>query len=290
MRARLWTILGASVVVFAGASSCAQGSSISTGGSGPGGSGGAGPGPTSTTGDPTTNPTSSTGDTTTGTTSTGDTTTSTTSTTATTSTGSSCTENPCKLTPPQCGCAAGEQCSLVGVNRQCIPAGNVGQGQDCGASDCSVGLQCIQTTPTVATCMAFCEDDNDCVAPGGLCVVTLSDGMGGSIPDATLCTENCNPISNVGCPVAGTSCQVGQESTGLMRFLTFCTEAGNKTQYALCNPSANDCAPGYGCFNDGIDDLCLKYCDFGNGGVCPAGASCFDIQVQIGNTFYGACY
>ena len=206
--------------------------------------------------------------------------------------GPACTEDPCKLTDPQCGCMDDQQCSIVGTARKCVAEGTVAVGQPCGIQKCGPTLLCVQTTPSVSTCNEFCDDDADCQAPGGLCIRTLNDGMGGSIPDVTLCTEGCDPTTSAGCPVSGTSCQLGKEAMGQMRFFTFCSGAGTKTQMQACVPANDECAPSFGCFNIGTmaspDNVCLKYCKV-FGAPCPGLALCQDIGATIGPDSYGAC-
>lgn len=200
--------------------------------------------------------------------------------------GPACSEQPCKLTTPQCGCDPNEQCTVDATGRSCIPEGNVPWGQPCSGDNCAPGLLCLQTTTTEATCGKFCASDADCTAPGGLCILKLNDGSGGEIPNVTMCTDNCNPLTNVGCAVGG--CQVLQETSGLLRFLTLCVEAGTGTQAAPCVGN-EDCAPTFGCFNDGVSDLCLKWCNLA-APSCPAATSCVDVAVSLGGINYGVCY
>lgn len=209
--------------------------------------------------------------------------------------GGACNETPCKLVSPQCGCAAGEMCQIDGTGaRACLPAGNVPIGGICDIdNDCAPGGICLATTPTISTCGEFCSTDAQCTAPGGLCAVKLNDGSGGQVPGVTLCSENCNATTNVGC-AAGTGCTFGREAAGQMRLFTTCREAGSGTQNSSCTDDT-DCAATYGCFNTGSVNECLKYCNV-NAASCPAGASCTPItigndavEVIIGNVTYGAC-
>ena len=225
-------------------------------------------------------------------TSTGSNTTSTGSSPTSTSSGPVCAEDPCKLTIPQCGCAAGEQCSLDAAGRACIPAGNTANGQECVGAECGPGLLCIKTAANVSTCGKFCDVDSDCVAPGGLCIIGLNDGAGNPIPGVTMCTENCDPTTNIGCPAAGTACEVAQESAGQMRFLTHCTASGAGQQGAICVTGA-DCAPKFSCFNTNNPAAvkCLKNCKASAPNGCPAGTTClfFMTPELVGNEEYGAC-
>jgi hypothetical protein len=201
-----------------------------------------------------------------------------------------CAETPCKLVAPQCGCASGESCTIDGTasgTRLCVPAGSVAIGGQCmGGSTCAPGGFCIYASATIATCVEFCASDSDCTAPGGLCAVTLNSSSG-QIPNVTLCSENCDPTTNVGCPVTGMACQVLQESTGLKRSYTRCGAAGTGTQGASCM-STSTCAPTYGCFSiNSNPSTCVKYCKVG-GAACPGTATCSPVGT-IGSTGYGIC-
>ncbi|MDC3956290.1 hypothetical protein [Polyangium jinanense] len=209
--------------------------------------------------------------------------------------GGACGETPCKLVSPQCGCAAGEMCTIDGTDvRACVPAGSVPIGGLCDIdNDCAAGGICLATTPTISTCGEFCSTDAQCTAPGGLCVVKLNNGSGGQVAGVTLCSENCNATTNVGC-AAGTGCTFGREAAGQMRLYTTCREAGSGTQNSACTDDT-DCAATYGCFNTGSVSECLKYCNV-NAASCPSGATCTPItigndqvEVIIGNVTYGAC-
>lgn len=240
------------------------------------------------------NPATTGSNTTTGpdTTSTGSSPTSTSSGPTSTSSGPACAEDPCKLTVPQCGCAPGEQCSVDGSGIACSPMGNTGNGQACTGFDCSPGLLCVNTTASVSTCAKFCDSDSDCTAPGGLCIIGLNDANQNPIPGVTLCTENCDPTTNIGCPVGGTACEVAQENGGQMRFLTHCAPAGAGQQDAVCVSSA-DCAPKFDCYNTTNPTAvkCLKNCKASAPNGCPAGTACqfFATPVIVGGEEYGAC-
>jgi hypothetical protein len=178
-----------------------------------------------------------------------------------------------------------------------VGEGAVAWGQSCGAgAECAPGLLCVltdPTPPTVSTCAKFCEVDGDCTAPGGLCILGLNDGSGGLIPDVLLCTEDCSPVTNVGCPIAGTACQLGKEQDGLGRLFTRCGPAGAGTQNAAC-ATTDDCAAGYGCITpQGSNAVCLRWCNVAQPS-CPGITTCVPLtidgaNVQIGAVQYGAC-
>jgi hypothetical protein len=240
MRSRLLFTFSAVALGALGVGSCATGSTFV------GGAGGDGTGAVTTT---TTH--------TTGTHSSSSSTGSATSSSSTSSSGSGCSESPCKLTSPQCGCGAGMAFSITGTSRACAAAGTTAQGQTCvGPTDCKAGLLCVGGG-TAGICDKFCNTDADCA--GAICALELSDGLGGSIPNATLCTNTCDLPTNTGCP-SGTECQLGQEQSGQMRFFTFCTSSGTAGAHQSCT-IPEDCAPTFGCFSSMI---CLQYCFVGS--------------------------
>jgi hypothetical protein len=113
--------------------------------------------------------------------------------------------------------------------------------------------------------------------------------MGMPIPDVKLCSTNCEPATNVGCP-SGTACNLAQETEGQMRILTLCSVAGAGTTGDTCLDNT-DCAPNYGCLGDagGGNLVCLEYCRVG-ALDCPAG-NCipFSTPVLLGSVEYGTC-
>ncbi len=207
----------------------------------------------------------------------------------------SCSESPCKLVLPQCGCVTGQGCYLNGSTPMCSAAGIAGEGATCtGLGTCSPGLACLTlssgTTP-VNECNRFCASDTDCRGAGSLCVVTLNDGSGGAIPGVTLCSHSCDPRTSTGC-VTGASCQIFQESTGAMRFFTDCAApVGTGGQGAACTASS-DCRRGYGCV--GMPGMCMKYCDAPGmvaAGGCGASQACYGFMTPlvVAGTEYGVC-
>ncbi len=217
-----------------------------------------------------------------------------TSSSTSTTSGGTCSDSPCKLTAPQCGCPSGQECTIASFMRACAPSGTATQGQACtGTGSCAPGLLCVGGG-TTGVCDMFCSVDMDCSATGGICALTLSDGTAmGSIPNATLCSGNCNVITSSGCPLAGTGCQLGQEQTGQMRWLSYCASAGSNGSEQTC-ASASDCLPGYGCLNNGVSDVCLQYCDTSDinacGGLgCGALTDANSNPIVIHGVTLGAC-
>lgn len=204
----------------------------------------------------------------------------------------SCTESPCRLVSPQCGCGAGEGCSVSGSGaRGCSAAGTALEGQACtGPSSCQAGMLCIGAGGAQAFCARFCNRDADCTGgPGSLCLLTLDDGSGGALPGVTLCTVSCNATSSAGCG-AGMACAVLQESSGAMRWLTSCRAAGTATTGGACSTD-DDCAPGHFCADAGFGNECIRYCTYPSGFECSFGScNAFTTPVIVGGTEYGYCY
>lgn len=198
-----------------------------------------------------------------------------------------CEEDPCKLTLPQCGCAAEQMCALIPAGgRECIDAGTVAPGETCAAGQCTPGHVCVDNqTNGPPFCHEFCDADDDCSPPGGLCVLTVGN-------DADpVCSQNCDPISGVGCSISGMKCDLGQEAGGQMRFFTRCTGAGTLGQGEICT-SQSQCAAGLSCFNINgqPDKQCLTWCNPASPN-CPVSTTCgsFGPPILIGVLEYGAC-
>ena len=210
--------------------------------------------------------------------------------------GGTCTESPCRLTSPQCGCAAGQGCYLAAGARVCATSGAGGEGTACtSSSSCQVGLDCINYSldPAVrlAQCGRFCSTDANCSGGGSLCLGELSDGAGGTLPGVRLCTRSCNAFRNTGC-ATGLSCQIYREAGGSMRFLTECAgPSGTGRTDAPCIDNT-DCAGGYACFGAaGGVGSCLHWCNLGTGIGCSGLELCEALvtPVLIGGVSYGVC-
>jgi hypothetical protein len=207
---------------------------------------------------------------------------------ASSSSGGVCAEDPCKLVSPQCGCEAGEACSVDGSGqRACLPAGTAALGQACDASTgCAAGAACIGYGPTLNSCSAFCDTDADCEPPGGLCTISV-----GAIPGVTFCSANCDLVSSTGCELAGLSCQFGvRDATDPF---TLCAPSGNGVQDTPCTETS-ECAPGFLCLQTQVDERCFKWCDVAlqdclGGLTCQAVEIAAGVPLVIGNITYGAC-
>jgi hypothetical protein len=206
------------------------------------------------------------------------------------STATMCDEDPCKLAAPQCGCGAGEMCTLDDMLAiGCGPAGSVALGQKCDLmNDCAPGGHCAGVAKAQGYCVEFCDVDADCGA--ALCLINLNDASGNPVPGVTFCTSDCTPGTNVGCAV-GLSCLVGKEQAGQMRTFGSCRGSGSGAHGATCM-SSDDCSPGANCFvlNDAnMTRLCLEYCNIASP-VCPGNTQCTDLKLNYKGIDWGACY
>lgn len=201
---------------------------------------------------------------------------------------STCSESPCRLVAPQCGCAAGEGCYLSGGTRVCVTAGTTAVGARCDTTQCQPGAICVNIASTGAStpiCHRVCATDGDCPGTGALC---LGGIMGSS--DKT-CTVDCDPATQTGCPT-GTACDFFTESMGAMRTLTDCTApVGTGGQNASCT-ATSDCQKGFTCLtvSTGVKQ-CLHWCRLPAGSECPGLTDCFGFTTPIiwNSTEYGVC-
>jgi len=208
--------------------------------------------------------------------------------------GGSCSESPCRLAPPQCGCPAGQGCYLDSSSaRICGTPGPETEGRACsGTTACQPGLLCISLAST-GFCSRFCSTDADCTGgAGSLCILTLDDGSGGALPGVKLCTQQCDPtsLSPSGCP-SGLGCALYEETEAPMRLFTGCRPAGTAGTGASCT-NTDDCATGHFCADPaGLGDECVRYCRYPGGG-CGSGQVCNDFSepIVVGGVEYGFCY
>jgi hypothetical protein len=203
---------------------------------------------------------------------------------------STCSEDPCKLTLPQCGCASGEKCTWAADTGSCTADGNTDPGSACNAANtCKAGSHCLNVG-SLAVCKKYCADDTHCDAPGGLCVLQVD--MTPGVPyQQKWCSDNCDPPSGVGCDAPNAKCELGKEQDGLMRYFTLCLPAGAGLDGAPCPNGYADCADGFGCIGLDIDmnPICLQWCNLATPS-CQAGAcTTFTPPVSVGNVTYGAC-
>ena len=205
-----------------------------------------------------------------------------------------CSDTPCRLISPQCGCPTGQGCFLSGTTRACANLGTLAEGDPCStATDCSAGTMCLNagdSTTVFNICTRHCATDSDC-ATDSLCVYELNDGTGTPIPGVRLCSHACDIVRQTGC-TAGTYCVGYRESTGAMRRFTDCsTPEGSGGRGATCVTNT-DCQGGYACVDTGgTSDQCLHLCETATGVGCISGESCssFSTPYILNGDEIGAC-
>jgi len=102
------------------------------------------------------------------------------------------------------------------------------------------------------------------------------------------CSDNCDPVSNVGCNVPGSKCLASLSSTNVG--FSVCVGSGSGTQGQACT-DPDDCAAGFNCAN--IDSVlqCARYCNV-NSPQCMGVETClpYSTPLIIGSIEYGVCY
>jgi len=206
-----------------------------------------------------------------------------------------CTESPCRLVSPQCGCAAGQACYMAGMSRACTTEGTAAVGTTCaGAGGCVAGAACLGVSADPATsltqCYPHCDTDADCSA-GSLCNAVNDSATMMAIPGVGVCSSNCDLRSNSGC-ATGARCHVFREEAGAMRWHTDCIgPQGTGGQGASCT-NVLDCQPGFLCTGTAGATRCLRWCsNVGSTIGCGSLEICygFGTPISIRGTTYGVC-
>lgn len=222
-----------------------------------------------------------------------------------------CARTPCDILS-QCGCT-NAQAPVCDLDFNQLPVGattcraNLLNGTEtttCSATNtCGPLHVCV-----VGRCRKYCDDDNDCAGPGGICLIKLTYGNPPmDIPMAPLtCTTDCNPVTttNATCP-ANWACHIYVDDptpppggqTGDERYLTDCDSQGGVGVGGACT-SNRSCNAGLDCINlnpGGLQCHPTCVCPGGNcaGGSCPGGTgSCrgYTTPVVINGVTYGACF
>ncbi|AKF07246.1 hypothetical protein [Sandaracinus amylolyticus] len=204
---------------------------------------------------------------------------------------STCSESPCRLVGPQCGCATGQACYHSGATALCATAGGGTEGASCTSpTSCAAGHTCIDYSREAAIdlpmCTRYCASDADCSGIGSLCLGAIDDGSGGERADVRLCTRSCDPIDGTGCSPQ-TTCHVFRESEGAMRFLTDCSgPIGGGRSYDLCGDDG-DCARNYAC----VSGRCRRWCLVATDEGCAFDEICVSPSptIILGGVQYGFC-
>jgi hypothetical protein len=202
-----------------------------------------------------------------------------------------CTETPCGLVP-QCGCAVGQKCSLVGTTRQCVTSGFGTRGASCTAdSDCAAGLICLlmftQESASEGACYPFCNSETECPGDAAVCWEAFTGSTD------KVCTLGCNLITSSGCP-SGSKCMHLSIPTG--QDITDCSaDAGSGTLGSYCTLESQ-CGPGYFCGAASSVFECIGYCTLLPTDSCIYGCQQFvdgsglPADIVFDGYSYGYCY
>lgn len=201
-----------------------------------------------------------------------------------------CSESPCRLVSPQCGCPRDQACSLASDGSlSCQVEGSNDESERCDSGGCVAGNACVNVSLTatdVAVCKRFCDTDADCTGgPGSICLAEL--GTTGQ----RVCTSSCDPASQLGCP-ANSFCGLFTE-TGTGRRLTDCSGPVGPGGQGVSCAGTEDCQKGFTCADPGSGDQCLRICRRSPaGGECALGETCiaFDPALVFNSVEYGACF
>lgn len=222
---------------------------------------------------------------------------------------------PCSILD-QCGCEATPQTPVCDLDFTMLSTGAT----KCRMRNTTVVGDETQTCTMTATCAAlhvcvggrcrkYCDDDDDCAGPGGLCIIDLTYGNPPMpIPGAPVtCTTDCIPtaVTNPTCPPSW-ACHIfiddptpGAPDSGDERYLSDCLappQSGGGVGAACTSNQA--CAAGLDCVTlTPGGQQCRPTCECPSGncaaGTCPTGSgTCrgFAPPVVIGTATYGTCF
>lgn len=180
-----------------------------------------------------------------------------------------CSESPCRLVAPQCGCFAGQMCQRATAGsavRTCVAAGATPVGGGCAFSTaCVPGATCIRPGGIPqGQCESWCFTGAEC--GGGTCM-RLALGT-----DVGSCSSACDPSGTAleGCP-AGLFCRIvlGERLEDMApSHGALCSAPGGAAEGGACPTSSLDCAPGLYCAGAVCRRVCSSTAD------CIAPATC----------------
>jgi hypothetical protein len=202
----------------------------------------------------------------------------------------------CKVIP-QSGCSAGQKCTVVAANQTaCEPDGTVANGGACGAGssdDCIHGAMCVSDNMGAAgslLCRAFCNSDADCTQPAAGPAKNTAHCLDGLTGDPTkLCTFACNPVTAAGPSGCPGNLACGAFSSTTVAEFTDCGTQGTGKDGANCKTNGTtDCAPGFTCVDNGLNQVCRESCRAGRSSDC-VGVSNYTCFLPTGSTMFGLC-
>jgi cysteine-rich repeat protein len=196
----------------------------------------------------------------------------------------------CELVSPQSGCEGTQACDIVTDDGEtgCRDVTGSGTSNSHCATDtaCSAGYTCVGdlAIPDDTECMRFCNTDANCNGDGSRCLIELADGDGNPIPDVTLCTNHCEPLTQNGCP-SGQGCIIFDDGPD---DFTDCEVMGNRLDGQSCTET-EQCMEGSICVGTIVGAECASMCEVGDS--CPTGGVCgpFSTPVIISGIEIGVC-
>lgn len=173
---------------------------------------------------------------------------------------------------PQCGCSAGEMCTVTNASTgavACIGAGDGKRAAACTTNEqCAKGLACA-----FGVCRPYCAKKDKACSGAGLGTCTQFQApTGTAVPNAFVCTIECNPREpSAAC---GTSSCVWNATLKV----TDCSTPGTGDLHAPCQKS-HDCKPGLACVPKPLGNgaECQRWCRVGKVGDCDPFETCIDV-------------
>ena len=201
--------------------------------------------------------------------------------------------DPCKLAAPQCGCPGGKECNLDSNDMvSCVAAGTATDGEACSEPDRLRARAHLPHGVGVGERVRQVLRERRRLHRRHL--LGVAEQREGNIPNVTLCSTTCDPITNSGCTIGGSGCLIGQETSGAMRWFSSCYPAGTGVQGTPCTTSAT-CGPRLWCITSSDSgEICAGFCNV-NAPSCPGGTSCSAVADQnmqpivVDGVTYGAC-
>ena len=185
----------------------------------------------------------------------------------------------CVLTGSQCdvlnpsACEADETCSIFGGVTSCVPAGDLGPGEDCTTASCGSGLMCIKLSdrPT-PVCLNPCDaNTRQCPNTDDVCV-----GLEGfSFGACQSIIPECSPLTVPDACDSARTC-------GMRGRFVRCMEPGSEPIGADC--TNDNCAPGGLCvrFLGESNAACREPCDLQDALCSNPSEACQDIGLDFG--------
>lgn len=210
-----------------------------------------------------------------------------------------CAMQPCSILP-QCGCGGNNACDIDGSDlmgtacRQIMSPG-IETTTCTSPKGCDRGYVCLGGTG--ASCHKYCQQNSDCGAPRGQCVIdiTSSGSVIPGIPPA--CSSNCDPTSTnpLECPSTHKCGLFTATHNGSPVKISDCSPAGSGVQATSCKVGTGGddslCGKGYLCttLDGGTNFNCRRICQVTASNCGARTCKVFTTPHTINGTEYGVC-